>query len=151
MCCCTGRPVRVLLMVAVAEIWRERPQEEQNMACALLAAPHRSQKRVDESAMHLFFLCLDGVLWVRVGCRLVHLYVICQGGILGGFVGKDWCFWAMYGACLGLDGFAIRGVVPNMGCAWACSLEFSTSLFPGFVVRCVMPNRAVSRRRCCTD
>ena len=42
-------------MVPLAEIWRERPQAEQNMACALLAAPHRSQKRVDESAMHLFF------------------------------------------------------------------------------------------------
>src|SRR5438105_7697795 len=82
MCCCTSRPVRVLLMVPLAEIWRERPQAEQNIACALLAAPHRSQKRVDESAMHLFFLCLDGILWARAGWRLVHLYVFCQGGSL---------------------------------------------------------------------
>src|SRR5436190_21617467 len=87
MCCCTSRPVRVLLMVPLAEIWRERPQAEQNMACALLAAPHRSQKRVDESAMHLFFLCFDGILWVRVGCRLVQVYVICQGGFFGGMRG----------------------------------------------------------------
>src|SRR5437764_7754836 len=104
MCCCTSRPVRVLLMVPLAEIWRERPQAEQNMACALLAAPHRSQKRVDESAMHLFFLCLDGILWVRVGCRLVQVYVICQGG-----------FWGFLGG-IGVFGLCMEPVWGWMAC-----------------------------------
>src|SRR5437868_13648273 len=115
MCCCTSRPVRVLLMVPLAEIWRERPQAEQNMACALLAAPHRSQKRVDESAMHLFFLCLDGILWVRVGCRLVHLYVFCQGGFWQGWVSLGYV-WSLFG----FGWLAIRGVVPNTGLAICC-------------------------------
>src|SRR6266516_7044972 len=114
MCCWTSRPVRVLLMVPLAEIWRERPQAEQNIACALLAAPQRSQKRVDESAMHLFFLCLDGVLWVRVGgCRLVHLYVICQGGIFWGALGV--------GSAVGVGAFGIY-----MVSVWVCMACYLT-------------------------